>query len=80
MGNRRHDSVQSRQVSAQYCLGENYGWVQRNKFVPKEEGGGGGGNVTVTKKGREGGGALNVRLSPPPTPNVDSNSKSNIVG
>ena len=41
---------------------------------------GGGGNVTVTKKGREGGGALNVRLSPPPTPNVDSNSKSNIVG
>ena len=52
----------------------------RNKFVPKEEGGGGGGNVTVTKKGREGGGALNVRLSPPLTPNVDSNSKSNIVG
>ena len=56
-------------------------WLgKRNKFVPKEEGGGGGGNVTVTKKGREGGGALNVRLSPPPTPNVDSNSKSNIVG
>ena len=79
MGNRRHDSVQSRQVSAQYCLGENYGWVREINLYQRREGGGGG-NVTVTKKGWEGGGALNVRLSPPPTPNVDSNSKSNIIG